>query len=506
MALVELRGNERKILLALEERHGKGSAQDIADTAGLDIAAVMRNALQLSARGLILAEDRRRSITRLTDEGASYSSAGLPERRMLMALIAAGGRAPLADIARSALIPASMVPIALGWLRTKGWASVEKSGNNLLLVAGAIPPQEGPDEELLQLLAERKAVRVDQLGTLADVLNTLTRRKLVEMSEEVERDLILTEAGGNALREGISLEEGVSSLTHQLLASGAWRSVQLRGYDIRAPVAPTWPGKAQPYVEFLSDLKQRLVGLGFKEMRGPLVELAFYNCDALYMPQDHPAREIHDIYYVREPSSGEIDVPKTLERVRRTHEGGWITGSRGWGYAYSLSEARRLVLRSHNTPVSARMLLNKDLEIPGKYYSVARCFRPDVVDRTHLTEFNQAEGIVLGEGLCLKDLLGILATFAVEIAGATKFRFVPDYFPFTEPSIELNAYKEGYGWIEFGGSGIFRPELTKPLGIKVPVLAWGLGADRLYMMKAKIDDIRTMFTQDLEYLRKKEVL
>jgi len=241
-------------------------------------------------------------------------------------------------------------------------------------------------------------------------------------------------------------------------------------------------------------------------MRGPLVELAFYNCDALYMPQDHPAREIHDVYYVKEPAIGEIEMPDILDRVRRTHENGWRTGSRGWRYSYSLSEAKRLLLRSHATAVSARMLLSKDLEIPGKYYSVARCFRPDVIDRTHLTEFNQVEGIILGEGLGLQDLLGVLATFAVEIAGATKLRFVPDYFPFTEPSIELNAYKEGYGWVEFGGSGIFRPELTKPLGIDVPVLAWGLGADRLYMMKAKIDDIRTLFTQDLDYLRREELI
>jgi phenylalanyl-tRNA synthetase alpha chain len=145
------------------------------------------------------------------------------------------------------------------------------------------------------------------------------------------------------------------------------------------------------------------------------------------------------------------------------------------------------------------------MEIPGRYFSIARCYRPEVLDKTHLTEFNQVEGIVAEENLTLRDLLGILVTFATEIADAQKIRLRPDYYPFTEPSVELSAYKEGYGWIEFGGSGLFRPEVTMPLGIDVPVIAWGLGIDRLFMMKAEIDDIRYLFAQDLDWIRKQKV-
>lgn len=191
--------------------------------------------------------------------------------------------------------------------------------------------------------------------------------------------------------------------------------------------------------------------------------------------------------------------------MKKTHEDGWKTGSSGWGYKYSTKEAKRLILRGHGTCLSARTLLSKNLEIPGRYFSIARCYRPEVLDKTHLTEFNQVEGIVVDENLTLRDLLGVLEKFAVEIAGADEVKFKPDYFPFTEPSVELNAYKKGYGWIEFGGSGIFRPEVTLPLGIKVPVLAWGLGIDRLFMMKANIDDIRQIFSQDLDWIRKKQV-
>ena len=242
-------------------------------------------------------------------------------------------------------------------------------------------------------------------------------------------------------------------------------------------------------------------------MTGPIVETMFFNCDALYMPQDHPAREVHDIYLVKSPEYGESGpFANYLDNVKKTHENGWKTGSTGWRSPYSKSEASRLILRSHGTAESARTLVSKELQIPGKYFSIARCFRPDKVDRTHLTEFNQVEGIVVGEGLSLGDLLGVLERFAIDIAGADKVKFNPDYFPFTEPSVELQAYKEGVGWFEFGGSGIFRPELTIPLGIQVPVIAWGLGIERLFMMKAGIDDMRTLFSQDINWLRKQELV
>jgi phenylalanyl-tRNA synthetase alpha chain len=241
-------------------------------------------------------------------------------------------------------------------------------------------------------------------------------------------------------------------------------------------------------------------------MTGPIVELMFFNCDSLYMPQDHPAREIHDIYFVKKPAYGNLDAYMFfLNNVKKTQENGWKTGSKGWDYKFSVNETKRLMLRSQGTALSARTLMGKTLEIPGKYFSISRCYRPDVIDKTHLTEFNQVEGIVVAEDLNLRDLFGLLKMFALEIAEADKMKFRPGYFPFTEPSVELVAYKKGFGWAEFGGAGIFRPEVTLPLGVKVPVLAWGLGVDRLFMMKAGIDDIRYLFTQDLEWIRQKGV-
>jgi len=317
----------------------------------------------------------------------------------------------------------------------------------------------------------------------------------------------LTTVGRETLKKGAKGVSEVTQLTQKLIVSGKWRRAKLQKYNIEAPVAKTWPGKKHPYLQFLEEVRDKLVTLGFKEMIGTVVETSFFNFDALYMPQDHPSREIFGIYFVKSPTEGSLGAyKKIVANVKKTHENGWKTGSAGWKYEYSLKEAKRLILRGHGTCLSARTLLNEDLQVPSKYFSIVRCYRPEIVDDTHLTEFNQVEGIVIDKDLTLRDLLGVLKKFATEIAGADKVKFRPDYFPFTEPSVELAAFRKGYGWIEFGGSGIFRPEVTMPLGVKEPVIAWGLGVDRLFMMKAGIRDIRLIFSQDLDWLRRKAVV
>jgi phenylalanyl-tRNA synthetase alpha chain len=339
---------------------------------------------------------------------------------------------------------------------------------------------------------------------LKESAQQLEKRKILQLRSKTLRTIEITNLGTSTATElKDSLQDQISGLTSDMIVSGDWNRVQLRTYNVSAPVPRTWPGKFHPYVEFLDYVKTKLIGLGFSEVTGPYVEVAFVNNDCLFMPQDHPAREIHDLYYIKHPSRTSLhQFEYILEKVAKTHENGWKTGSKGWGYKYSRDDASKLILRSHGTALSSRTLMSKDLRIPGKYFAIARCFRPDLIDRTHLTEFNQAEGIIVDPGLNLRNLLGILEMFAKEVAGADKVRFKPDYFPFTEPSIELQAFKEGYGWMEFGGSGIFRPEVTQPLGVNVPVLAWGLGIDRLYMMKHQIEDIRELFSTDLDWIRK----
>jgi phenylalanyl-tRNA synthetase alpha chain len=424
---------------------------------------------------------------------------------MLNALKQLSGKATVERVVAKADLEKQFVPIALGWIQRKKWVALDSKTNTLQALEKA---ENGSDEKLLELLSEKKKIAVEDFSKeFKEAVQVLKKRKLLNVEEKTNRIFKITDAGRAALKKEKKAVEEVTQLTPELIISGKWRKVKLQEYNIEAPVAKTWSGKKHPYLQFLDEVRMKLVALGFKEMAGTFVETSFFNFDALYTPQGHPAREPTSAYYVKSPKYGSVNAYKqALANVKKTHENGWKTESSGWGYKYSVKEAGRLILRSHTTCLSARTLLSKDLEIPGMYFSIGQCYRPEVLDKTHLTEFNQVEGIVVDEDLTLRDLLGVLEKFAIDIAGADRAKFVPDYFPFTEPSVELRAYKKGYGWIEFGGSGIFRPEVTLPLGIEVPVLAWGLGIDRLFMLKAGIDDIRQIFSLDLDWLRRQEMV
>ncbi|MEM2108204.1 MAG: phenylalanine--tRNA ligase subunit alpha [Candidatus Bathyarchaeia archaeon] len=508
--MVNLRVHEHKVLAAILKLGGKASVEQLISEANLSDAAIMRAALALQEQSLVKIHAEPQVILKLSAEGNMHAENGLPERRLIKALFKLGGGANLDSAAAEAGLDQQFKQIALGWVIKKNWVAYNSKTNTLrvaanLLQQGQAP--EGDDEKLLSYLRANEQVPLNTLSApLQAAVQTLKKRKLLLTEEKTRRFIEVTEAGKKAASQVSAAPVEVTQLTPELIITGKWRNVTLSKYNIEAPVAKTWPGKKHPYLSFLEEVRAKLVTLGFKEMTGTNVETSFFNFDALYTPQDHPAREIFGIYFVKNPEYGDINAyEKAVENVKATHENGWRTGSTGWGYKYSMQEAKRLILRGHGTCLSARTLLSPKLEIPSRYFSIARCYRPEVVDKTHLSEFNQVEGIVVDEKLTLRDLLGVLAKFALEIAGADKVRFKPDYFPFTEPSVELSAYKEGYGWIELGGSGIFRPEVTLPLGVKVPVIAWGLGIDRLFMMRAGVDDIRYIFSQNLDWLRRKEV-
>jgi phenylalanyl-tRNA synthetase alpha chain len=512
---MDLRAHELKILSTLEKLSGKASVEQLITTCKITDAAVMRTALTLQEKNLIAVYAEQQSLIKLTAEGELHAKKGLPERRLIKAVAALGGSADLTKAAEKASLEPQFVQIALSWVLRKGWAVFDSATNTIKIAETplhqAVIP-EGSDEALLGFLCVRPQTTLNDLNAeLQKAVETLKKRKLSKVEAKTRRTLTITDAGRtvvrNRLTKGTTALEEVTQLKPEHIITGKWREIKLQKYNIEAPVAETWPGKKHPYLIFLEEVRTKLVTLGFKEMTGTNVETSFFNFDALYTPQDHPAREIFGIYFVKNPKFGDIGAYEaTVANVKATHENGWITGSSGWGYSYSVQEAKRLILRGHGTCLSARTLLSKELEVPGMYFSIAHCFRPEVVDKTHLAEFNQVEGIVVDEKLTLRDLLGVLAKFAIEIAGADKVCFKPDYFPFTEPSVELSAYKDAYGWVEFGGSGIFRPEVTLPLGVKVPVIAWGLGVDRLFMMRAGIDDIRCIFSQDLDWLRRKQVV
>ncbi len=243
--------------------------------------------------------------------------------------------------------------------------------------------------------------------------------------------------------------------------------------------------------------------MGFKEMEGNLLQSSFWNFDALFTAQDHPVREMQDTFFLSKKYERELPDKKIIKAVKESHEKG-VDRSKGWQYNWSEKEAKRIILRTHTTCLSSQTLAKLDKkDIPAKFFAIGKCFRNETVDWSHGFEFNQTEGIVVSPGLNFRHLLGYLKEFFNKM-GFEKIRFRPSYFPYTEPSVEIDVWHpEKKIWLELGGAGIFRPEVTIPLlGEKITVLAWGPGFDRMIMDYYEIKDLRETYKNDLTKLRK----
>lgn len=406
----------------------------------------------------------------LTNEGKKYLTDGLPEKKLIQIL-----DKPLSiNELKNKLDDFS---IAMTWAKKNNWIEIKNGKLHRLT-----QPKNIPEEIALRQVSEN--VEPDR-----KIIDILLKRKLIE----VERDTLVKKAQRQIGKE-------INSLTPELIKSRMWNKVKLKPYNVETPGKKIYFGKRHPYNSFLSEIRQKLVELGFQEMMGNLIETEFWNFDALYQAQDHPSRDWAQTYNLKTPKNGSLPSHKIMSQVKASHENGWKTGSTGWGYKWDPKKAMQLMPRAHTTSSSARQLAS-GVEIPGKYFSISRCFRPDVIDATHGVEFNQAEGIVIDPSLNFKKMLGLLKSFVVEMTGISKVKFYPDYYPFTEPSCQISAKHPELGWMELAGAGIFRPELTQPLGVKEPVIAWGFGIDRLAMLKLNIKDIRYLFSRDLGWLR-----
>ncbi|MFH0837372.1 MAG: phenylalanine--tRNA ligase subunit alpha [Candidatus Aenigmatarchaeota archaeon] len=414
---------------------------------------------------------------RLTKEGKECLDHGLPETQLIRALEIR--KVMTMDEAKQVIKNFS---IAIQWAKKKGFIELKGGYVSLSRI-----PEKYEEEYCLRKVENGEHVT-------DDMVLLLIQRGLIE---EI-RDDVRTRA------EKLKGKE-IGILTPELIGTGVWRDVTLKEYNIQATGKRVYAGKKQPYAAFLDWVKQKMVGLGFEEMSGPIVETEFWNMDALYMPQHHAARDIHDAYFLKNPSHAKDLDKNILNAVKKVHENG-TKESKGWEYQYNVKRAHRLILRSQDTSISPRTLSSPQLKIPGKYFQLVRCFRYDVVDATHLPDFYQLGGFIIDKELNLRHLFGLLRMFAKEFANTTEIKIMPSYFPFTEPSCQLMAKHPQFGWLELGGAGIFRHELTDPLGVKDPVIAWGLGIDRLFMLSAGINDIRQLFSNDLNYLKNAKVL
>jgi len=491
--VIQLSDVEVKVLEYLSRNPGRPqSLEEVAAALGVERSTVASAVETLAGYGLVERRSVTRQVAELTARGRSMEK--LPEE-VVFGLLPATGELPLDEARVRSGLGEEDFRAAVAWGVKRGLFRLVRGGGG-----GTRVVRDSEDRSVSELFEAIRGSGRLEVDPKSREVGVLRERGIIAVRSVSEVYV--------ALREGVDpsrleIQRRVSALTHRDLVSGAYRDLVLPEYTFKYAPGYVVRGKKHFYVEFLEMVKEVLVSLGFEEMYGSYVEREFWNFDALFVPQDHVARDSHDSYRV----SGSVELGDTLpesvvEAVGSTHRDGWVTGSAGWGGVWDMGVAARMILRSHTTSVSVRRLA----EHPRggfKYFTIDHNFRRDAVDATHLPDFHQCEGIVGGEGLTLKHLFGFLESFSRRL-GVEKIRFKPGYFPFTEPSVEAYVYHEKLGWIEAAPGGIFRPEVTKPLGVEHPVLAWGIGITRFAMIYYGLDDIRQIVTRDVSEILGKE--
>lgn len=499
--------SDAKVLKAISE--GLSDPDTIARKLGLKIEAVRASADALALQGLVKVIKSIDEIFSLTEEGTTYAKDGLPERKLLEVI---GQGLPMAELKDPSL------KIGLGWLRKKGWASIDKG---VVKPTGQAPP--GKDEMVLEALSKGSA---SSSAFDSKSLSELRNRGLVKSSTSKSWSYEITDEGKSEIGRRIgelsgkseahsdatgSLSIEIGQITPDRIKTGEWIEKEdglywkhggsvdrVRPYDVTLAADKIYPGKKHPYQRLIDKMREIMLEMGFTEIKGEIIQSSFWNFDALFQPQDHPAREMQDTFYL----DTKAEIPD-FTKVKEMHECGGGVGSTGWGGCWSPEIARQEVLRTHTTSVTIHYLADHP-EPPVKAFGIDRVYRREAIDATHTPEFEQLEGIIMDRGVTFSNLLGVLKEFYAKM-GFEEVRFRPGYFPYTEPSVEPEVFIDGLGWVELGGAGVFRKEVTAPFGIEHPVLAWGLGVSRVAMLKLGLKDLRLLYQSDIQWLRETPV-
>jgi phenylalanyl-tRNA synthetase alpha chain len=434
------------------------SVKELNSEAKIGEDGVRRGIFFLSQKGLVDMKVRERNVFILTEKGKS-ALASLPDFRLLEC----NGK----NIRE---IGSEILPF-LGPMKSFGLISVESG----IIKTSAKDQSRYPI--LLGLKGPEKAER--------PILDELKKRGYLEEKETKDISARITKQG---LELKVSSGPELKEITSGIVKSGEKKFAKLN--IVPETVEPASSGKLHPLTTAVDKIKGIFVSMGFEEMEGNYIEEAFWNFDALFQPQDHPSRELADTFYIKGKSDLK-DVPKDIQaRAKAVHD-------QGWKGSWTIEEAKKLILRTHTTVLSARTLAKRK---SGKFFAIGRVFRNEAIDFKHLAEFHQVEGIIADETVTFRQLLGILKTFYSRM-GFDKIRFRPSYFPYTEPSLEIEVFFEPrQEWIELGGAGIFRPEVCDILGCTYPVLAFGLSLERPLMMILETNDIRAFYNNDADFL------
>ncbi|KAL0334733.1 UNVERIFIED_CONTAM: Phenylalanine--tRNA ligase alpha subunit, cytoplasmic [Sesamum radiatum] len=480
---------EEAVLGYLEKNEEISDSGKFAEEKGINHDEIVNIIKSLNGFRLVDAQDIKKERWVLTSEGDLYAKYGSPEVQLFSAV-------PPEGITREELqekLKASIYKIGSTQAIKNKWIEMGKSQVSRKV--------QHVDDKVRSLLVQ---IQNGEVISSEDI-DALKRRKLIS----------------SQMWKGYSVKKGpkyapkrkkvATDLTRENLQRGDWKELEFKEYNFLAKGQPTEGGCLHPllkawllwsfvsytYVAVRRQIQMIFLQMGFEEMpTNNFVESSFWNFDALFQPQQHPARDSHDTFFLKEPSTTRRLPEDYVERVKRVHESGGY-GSRGYGYEWKREEANKNLLRTHTTAVSSRMLyaLAQGPFAPKRYYSIDRVFRNEAVDRTHLAEFHQIEGLICDRGLTLGHLIGVLHDFFSRL-GMSKLKFKPAYNPYTEPSMEIFSYHEGLQkWVEIGNSGMFRPEMLLPMGLPedVQVIAWGLSLERPTMILYGIDNIRDLF-------------
>ena len=449
---------EKKIIQSLKD-DSKQNPDQLGKSTKLSPDQIRRGIEWLKLKNLVIVDESKTSVYSLDKNGIESFQLGLPERRLLDLI--KNGTQKLSDLQQEL---GSVFGPAMGLSKKNNW--IETSSDKILIKD---MPNELPGEKTLKLIGMGK--RPEKIIDQDDILSLLKRPNFIFEEIIKTRNISLTESA-----KSIELSESSGEI------------------DVEANVPEVFVARTHPLKDTIDEIREIFVRLGFSEIIGNMTQSSFWNFDALFTPQDHPARELQDTFYLDNISAKKIGTREQIQNVANSHK-------KNWRYQWDVNEARKMVLRTHTTCVTIKHLAeNKPDE--ARIFSLGRVFRNEKVSYKHLVEFNQIEGIVVGKNATLRDLMGIQREFYKQI-GITKIKFWPTFFPYTEPSLQTMVYNERLGkWIELFGMGIFRPEVTKPLGITKPVLAWGGGIERIAMLKYELDDVREFYNNRLSWLRR----
>lgn len=454
-----------KTIINLLKSETNLTEQEIMERSNLSADQTRRGIEWLKLKGLADVIESEKLFVSLGKNGLAAKQGGIPERKLVRLITS--GPVLLSELQK---MLAGETNAAIANAKKNDWITIQKSDSGSIVSLKQNPEQTG-EEKILAMLAEGKT--------------SLEKIKDVESLEMLKRrpDFVVVES---VKSRTVSLSDSAKSIDVDSGHSGA--------IDVEADVPHVFAARTHPLKDTINEIREVFVSLGFSEILGDFAQPSFWNFDALFTPQDHPAREMQDTFYIKDKVAERFATSNQIKRVSDSHK-------RGWNYQWGLDAAKKMVLRTHTTCVTIKYLAEKKPD-EARLFSLGRVFRNEKVSYKHLVEFNQVEGIVVGKNVSLRDLMGIQTEFYKKM-GLYKIKFWPTFFPYTEPSLQTMVYNERLGkWVELFGMGIFRPEVTKPFGITKPVLAWGGGIERIAMLKYGLDDVREFYNNNLNWLRR----